>query len=326
MAQPTGPMMRRAALLLGAAAALPRPAMAQGARTIRVVVPFTPGGSSDLVARLLAPRLTERLGQTVVVENRAGAAATIGTDHVAKADPDGTTLVISTAAGNGLAPAVFPRLPYDPVADFTHIGFIGALPATLLVRPALGTPDFARFIAMARATPRPVTFGTGGHGTLNHITGELIALRTGARLEHVPYRGSAQALTDLLGGTLQAIVDALPQNISAIRDGSLVALGVTTRRRAEVAPEIPTFVEQGFPDIVAENWNGLSGPRGLSPAVVERLAAALRAALAEPGMAAQITAWGMVPGPETPAAFTAFVTEEVARWRPVVQAAGAAQG
>jgi tripartite-type tricarboxylate transporter receptor subunit TctC len=319
-----GPITRRTALLLGAPLALP--ALAQGTRPIRIVVPFTPGGSSDLVARLLAPKLTERLGQTVVVENRGGAAATIGTDLVAKADADGTTLVISTAAGNGLAPAVFPRLPYDPVADFTHIGFIGALPATLLVRPALGTPDFAHFVAMARSTPRPVAYGTGGHGTLNHITGELIALRTGAKLEHVPYRGSAQALADLLGGTLQAIVDALPQNIPAIRDGSLVALGVTTRSRAAVAPDIPTFVEQGFPDIVAENWNGLSGPRGLPPATTERLAAALRASLAEPAIAAQMTAWGMVPGPDTPAAFAAFVAAEVARWRPVVQAAGAVQG
>jgi tripartite-type tricarboxylate transporter receptor subunit TctC len=317
---------RRGSLGIGTALLLARPALAQGTRPIRLVVPFTPGGSSDLVARLLAPRLSEKLGQTVVVENRAGAAATIGTDHVAKAEPDGNTLVVSTAAGNGLAPAVYPRLPYDPVADFTHIGFIGALPATLLVRPALGTPDFARFVAMAHATPRPIAYGTGGHGTLNHITGELIALRTGAKLEHVPYRGSAQALADLLGGTLQAIVDALPQNIPAIRDGSLVALGVTTRSRAAVAPEIPTFVEQGFPDIVAENWNGLSGPKGLSPAVVERLSTALRAALAEPAVATQIANWGMVPGPETPASFTAFVTAEVARWRPVVQAAGAVQG
>lgn len=318
------PITRRAALLLGVPLALP--ALAQGTRPIRIVVPFTPGGSSDLVARLLAPKLTERLGQTVVVENRAGAAATIGTDLVAKAAPDGTTLIVSTAAGHGLAPSVFPRLPYDPVADFTHIGFIGALPATLLVRPALGTPDFARFVAMARAAPRPIAYGTGGHGTLNHITGELVALRTGAKLEHVPYRGSAQALADLLGGTLQAIVDALPQNIAAIRDGSLVALGVTTRSRAAVAPEIPTFAEQGFPDIVAENWNGLSGPRGLPPAVTERIAAALAASLAEPAIATQMTAWGMVTGPETPAAFSAFVAAEVARWRPVVQAAGAVQG
>ncbi|WP_170984841.1 tripartite tricarboxylate transporter substrate binding protein [Roseomonas sp. AR75] len=316
----------RRAALAAAALSLARPALAQGGRPIRLIVPFTPGGSSDLVARLLAPRLSEKLGQGVVVENRAGAAATIGTDQVAKAEPDGLTLLISTAAGNGLAPAVYPRLPYDPVADFTHIGFIGALPATLLVKPALGTPDFARFVAHARGVAQPIPYGTGGHGTLNHVTGELIALRTGAKLQHVPYRGSAQAMADLLGGTLQAVVDALPQNLPAIRDGRLVALGVTTRTRAAVAPDIPTFVEQGFPDIVAENWNGLSGPRGLAPATVQRIDAALRAVLAEPAIATQLTAWGMVPGPETPAAFTAFVAAEVARWRPVVQAAGAVQG
>jgi len=312
-------------MALGIAAAIAAPALAQG-RPIRLIVPFTPGGSSDLVARLLAPKLTELLGQTIVIENRGGAGATIGTDHVAKAEPDGLTLVISTAAGHGLAPSVYPRLAYHPVADFAHIGFIGALPATLLVRPAFGATTLSEFVAKARAVPRPIAYGTGGHGTLNHITGELMRLRTGAKLEHVPYRGSAQALADLLGGTLDAIIDALPQNIPAIRAGSLVALGVSTRSRAAVAPDIPTFVEQGFPDLVAENWNGLSGPKGLPPAMVDRLATALRAALAEPAIAAQLSAWGMVPGATTPAAFTAFVAEEVARWRPVVQAANAVQG
>jgi tripartite-type tricarboxylate transporter receptor subunit TctC len=304
---------------------LASPALAQGARPVRLVVPFTPGGSSDLVARLLAPKLSVLLGQNVVVENRAGAGATIGTDLVAKADPDGTTLVVSTAAGHGLAPSVYPRLPYDPVADFTHIAFIGALPATLLVRPALGVRSLEAFVARSRATPRPLAYGTGGHGTLNHITGVLIAGRTGARLEHVPYRGSAQAMADLLGGTLDAVIDALPQNIPAVRDGSLVALGVTTRQRASVAPEIPTFAEQGFADIVAENWNGISGPRGLPPAVVARLDAALRATLSDPSIAAQLAAWGMVPGPATQAAFAAFVADEVVRWRPVVAEAGAVQ-
>ena len=312
-------------MALGIAGAIATPALAQG-RPIRLVVPFTPGGSSDLVARLLAPRLTELLGQTIVIENRGGAGATIGTDHVAKAEPDGLTLVISTAAGHGLAPSVYPRLAYDPVADFSHVGFIGALPATLLVRPAFGATALSDFVAKARAAARPVAYGTGGHGTLNHITGELIRLRTGAKLEHVPYRGSAQALADLLGGTLDAIIDALPQNIPAIRAGSLVALGVSTRSRAAVAPDIPTFVEQGFPDLVAENWNGLSAPKGLPAAMVDRLATALRTALAEPAIAAQLNAWGMVPGAATPAAFTAFVAGEVARWRPVVQAANAVQG
>lgn len=314
----------RRVLLSGAAAmGLPRFAAGQGARPIRLVVPFTPGGSSDLVARLLAPRLTERLGQNVVVDNRAGAGATIGGDHVAKAEPDGLTLLVSTAAGQGLAPSVYPRLPYDPIADFTHISFLGALPATLLVRPALGVTTLPAFLERART--RPVNYGTGGHGTLNHITGALIALTTGAKLEHVPYRGSAQAMADLLGGTLEAVIDALTQNIPAVRSGSLVALGVSTRQRAAVAPDIPTFVEQGFPDLVAENWNGISGPRGLAPAMVERLDGAIRATLAEPAMARQLADWGMVPGPATPAGFSAFVAAEVARWRPVVQAAGAVQ-
>ena len=323
MANQSRPIGRRA--MVAGMGLMVAPALRAQGRPIRLIVPFTPGGSSDLVARLLAPRLTALLGQTVVIENRGGAGATIGTDHVAKSDPDGLTLVISTAAGHGLAPSVYPRLAYDPVADFTHIGFIGALPATLLVRPAFGATTIGAFIAKARAAPRPIAYGTGGHGTLNHITGELIRLRTGAKLDHVPYRGSAQALADLLGGTLDAIVDALPQNIPAIRAGSLVALGVSTRGRAAVAPEIPTFAEQGFPDLVAENWNGLSAPKGLPPAMVERLATALRAALAEPAIAAQLSAWGMVPGAATPGAFTAFVAEEVARWRPVVQAANAVQ-
>jgi tripartite-type tricarboxylate transporter receptor subunit TctC len=317
----------RSILALMAVAALVTPAAAQDARwpsrPVKIVVTFPPGGTSDLVARLLAPKLSAAFGQQFIVENRPGAAGIIGADVVAKSPPDGHTLLISTVGSHGIAPTLNRNIKYDAMTDFTHIALIGSTAHVLLVSPKLPAKSLQEFIALAKSKPGTIDFGSGGTGTINHIAGELFKTRAGIDITHVSYKGSGAAITDLRGNTIPAAFDALPANVGMIRSGELRALAITSAQRSPLAPQVPTFAEQGFPDVIVDNWVGLSGPARLPDEPVKRLAAEMQKALEAADVRAKMQEWGMTISYKGSAEFTSFVRADIARWRPVVIASGA---
>lgn len=292
-------------------------------RPVHLVVTFPPGGTSDLVARLLAPKLTASTGQVFLVENKAGAAGIIGSDAVAKAAPDGYTFVVSTPGSHSIAPTLNRNLKYDAMGDFTHVALIGALPHVLLVGPKSPFRNLKEFIAGAKQQPGKIDFGSGGTGTINHVIGELFKARAGIDIVHVSYKGSAAAMSDLRGSTVPAAVDALPANVGMIKNGDLRALAITSPQRSALAPDIPTFAEQGYPDVTVENWTGLSGPAKLPTDIARGLAEETAKALALPDVRSKVNEWGMNITYKGPAEFTKFVQGDIARWRPVIIASGA---
>jgi tripartite-type tricarboxylate transporter receptor subunit TctC len=317
----------RSFLALTALAAVAAPAAAQDARwpsrPVKIVVTFPPGGTSDLVARLVAPKLSTAFGQQFIVENRPGAAGIIGSDVVAKSPPDGQTLLISTVGSHGIAPTLNRNIKYDAAADFTHIALIGSTAHVLLVSPKVPAKSLQEFIALAKAKPGKIDFGSGGTGTINHIAGELFKTKAGIDITHVSYKGSGAAITDLRGNTIPAAFDALPANVGMIRSGELRALAITSSQRSPLAPQIPTFAEQGFPDVIVDNWVGLSGPARLPAEPVKRLASEMQKSLEATDVREKMQEWGMTVSYKGPADFTSFVRADILRWRPVVIASGA---
>lgn len=293
------------------------------ARAIKLVVTFPPGGTSDLVARLIAPRLSVALGQQVVVENRPGAGGIVGADAVAKSAPDGYTLVVSTVGSHGIGPTLNRNIKYDAVADFTHLTLIGAVPHVLLVNPKMPVKNLQELVALARAQPGRINYGSGGSGSINHVTGELFRSRAKVDIVHVPYKGSSAAITDLRGFTIPVAVDALPANLGLIKSGELRALAITSPQRSPLAPEVPTFVEQGFADVVVDNWIGISGPARLPEDVSRRLVAETGKILAMPDVREKLREWGMAMTVRTMSDFSAFVRADIAKWRPVIVDSGA---
>lgn len=293
------------------------------ARPIKLVVTFPPGGTSDLVARLIAPRLSAALGQQLVIENRPGAGGIVGADAVAKSTPDGYTLLVSTVGSHGIGPTLNRNIRYDAVADFTHVALIGAVPHVLLVNPKLPAKNLRELADLARAQPGRYQYGSGGTGSINHVTGELIKSRLRIDLLHVPYKGSGAAVTDLRGFTIPAAIDALPANIGMIRSGELRALAITSPRRSPLAPDVPTFTELGYPEIVVDNWIGVSGPAKLPDEIARRLAAEIEKVLAQPEVRDKLLEWGMATSFKAGPEFVAFVRADIARWRPVIISSGA---
>lgn len=313
-------MRRRAALAL---TLLPAMARAQGAwpsRPIRLVVPFAPGGTTDVVGRIVAEKLGTRLGQPVIVENRAGAGATIGAQLVARAEPDGLVLLVSSSTSHGVSPALYPNIPYDALRDFTHVGMIARSPSVLLVNPASPLRTLADFAAAARAAGE-VRFAVAGIGTSSHLAGVRLAMSLGVRTESIPYRGAGPALTDLMGGVVPAMMDSLPSSGPHVRAGSLRALAVSGAERAEGFADLPTLREGGL-DVVSYAWFGISGPAGLPALIVERLATELRAVLTDPATRTRLEELGGAPPDTTPESYTAFIRDELAAFAPLVRAAG----
>ncbi|WP_198375287.1 Bug family tripartite tricarboxylate transporter substrate binding protein [Neoroseomonas rubea] len=309
--------MRRRSLLAATLATPAIPAHAQP-RPIRLVVPFPPGGTVDLLGRLVAPELESRLGQTVVVENRPGAGGMIGSDAVAKSPPDGTALVISNIASHGVGAAVNRAMPYDPLRDFTHIGLIAAVPSALGVSAAGRFATLAQFLDAARAAPGSVRVGSSGNGTTGHAKTEMLARAARVELTHVPYRGAAPAVTDVIGGQTEGVIAAVAD---IGRNERLRLLAITSAERATRWPDVPTFKELGFPTLEANNWFGLSGPAGMDAAVAARINAALVAALATPAMAQRLADFGTTPNRMTPADYTGLVASELPRWAAIVREA-----
>jgi len=319
---PTLPRRAMPALLL---AGLARPARAQPAwpdRPIRFVIPYPPGGSTDVVGRLVGNALAEQLGQPVVIENRGGATATIGSLAVSQARPDGYTLLLSNIASHAIAATLFRSLPYDPVRDFTHIALLVTTPTILVVNKDFPARTLADVVRLSQSAPGGLDMASSGTGSSNHLLLVRFAELTGAKLNHVPYRGGGPAMTDVIAGTVPMMSDTLPSALPHLRGGAVRALAVSGPERSPLVPEVPTFRESGV-DLINLPWYGLSGPAGLDPAVRDRLAAAVRQVLEAPALRARLEELGSAPGNLGPADYTKLVAEEVGRWAPVVRASGA---
>ena len=303
-----------------AQAPAPAPVVMQGGdKTIRIVVPYPPGGTTDLLARAIAPRLGERLGQAVVVENKAGAGGVIGAQQVAKAAPDGRTLVFASIASHGIIPALQNPPPYDPVVDFTPITLVASTPNVLLANAELPTRDVRELIAMARAEPGKINFGSTSHGGSPHMSGELLESMADIKMQHVPYKGGAPMLIDLMGGQIPIAFDNLPSSMTYIKAGKVRALAVTTAKRWPGAPEIPTMAEAGVPGYEVDAWFGLLAPAGTPRAVIDELNRNVIAVLKTPEVEKLFFEQGALPVGNTPEEFGAFIRAELAKWSKVAK-------
>jgi len=310
--------------LLAAGLALPAVAAAQPAwpeRPIRWVVNFPPGGAADILSRALAEQIGGSLGQPIVVENRPGAGGMVGSDLVAKARGDAHLVIMSNAASHGIGPVLYRNVPYDPVADFIHVAMVGNFPSILCVGPNVQANTLADFVALAKAQGG-MNYGSGGNGTMNHLTGQLFARAAGITLTHVPYRGSAAAMTDTIGGQIPALMESLPTAMANIRAGRLRPLASSEPVADPALPGVPSFTEAGFPAAQSTNWFGFSTAAGIPDAVVARWAAVIGAALRSDAIRQRFAAIGVRPGTMDRAEYTAFIQGELARWRGVIQAAG----
>jgi tripartite-type tricarboxylate transporter receptor subunit TctC len=316
---------RRRVLHAGVALALPALARAQSfpARPIRLVVPFPPGGPTDIVARPLAQGLSEALRQQVVIENRAGAGGVIGADAVAKAPADGYTLLMATVGTHAINASLFRKLPYDPVRDFTALGLAATSPVAVVVPAAAPIASVAELVAAARKEPGQLAFGTAGNGTPGHLTGEMFAKAAGVDLRHIPYKGSAPAVTDLLGGQIPLMFDPVQSVLPHVQSGKLRALAVSSRARAAVLPQVPTLAEAGLKDFEAIAWWALFGPAGLPEPVAAALAAATDAVVRGDTFRERLGNLGVQPAAMTLAAFAEFHRAELAKWGRAVRDSGA---
>jgi tripartite-type tricarboxylate transporter receptor subunit TctC len=309
-----------AVLVLSLACAAPAALFAQAwpSRPVRIVVPFPPGGTGDLLGRLAARELQTALGQPVVVENRAGAGGAIGSDAVAKSEPDGYTLVLSNIASQAIGPAVNAKMPYDPVKSFTHVGLIAAVPSGIVVSATSPFQTLPQLLEKARSGPGAVRFGSNGNGTSSHIKLALLNRAAKVDITHVPYKGAAPATADLIGGQIEGLIAAVPD---VGRNDRLRMLAVTTEVRAARWPNVPTVRELGLAPLAASNWFGLSGPAGMPAAVADRINAALVAGLNSAETAERLRDLGAEPNRMDRAAYSAMVAADVARWAEVVRAA-----
>ena len=294
---------------------------------IRLVAGFPAGGLADVIGRLFAGPLGEALGTNVVVENRTGASGTLGADVVAKAAPDGLTLAVSHAIPFGFAPGVLPTMPYDPVTDFTHLAMLAEAPTITVVLARSPFANMAQLLDAART--RPVRYGSSGVGSAEHITGAVVGRAAGAtQLDHIPYRGSAPAMQDLLGGQIDTMNAPITTLVGQLQDGSLRMLATSGETRVRAFPQVPTLAELGYPQATHTQWIGLSGPRGLSAAVVERLIAAVPPIAALPGIQARLTEFASAPRSPVPAGaeFTRFVAGFRDHWVAMARAEGIVAG
>jgi tripartite-type tricarboxylate transporter receptor subunit TctC len=319
--------MRRAMLaaLATAAAAATLPASAQNwpSRPVRVLVPYPPGSGTDIIGRVLAEKLQAAWGQPVVVENRPGGGGTIGTEAGARAAPDGHTFLISDVGPLAMAPSLYARLPYDPVRDFEAVGLVARLPFVLVTHPAVPARTAAEFVALAKARPGGFAYASVGNGSATHLAMELFRASEGIELTHVPYRGSAPALNDLVAGQVAAMFVNTASSADLIREGRLRALAVGSRAPSPVLPGVPTLSQALGKDIEAGVWFGLLAPKGTDGEIVRRASADASRALGDPGVRARLEALGAEIAASGPAEFAALVAAERDRWAPVVRASGA---
>lgn len=320
-------LMRRRSLLALGLAACPGIARAQAypSRPVRIVIPFSAGGPTDIVARLIAERMSARLGQPFVVEPRPGAGGAIAAELVARSAPDGHTLLIGTATTHAVNPALQgDRLSFHPLRDFAPVAQVARVPIVLTVRPQLEAPDLPGFISMIRARPGQLNYGSSGTGSMGHLASVLLLQKIGAEATHIPYRGSAPMSADLVSGRLDFASDALASIVPFVRDARVRALAIATPDRATALPELPTFAQAGLPDYEAYTWNVVFAPAGTPSAILSMLNAALNAVVGEPDVVRRLEDMGQPPvRGTTPEGTAAFVAAELAKWAPVVRASGA---
>ena len=288
-------------------------------KAIRLIVPFAPGGNVDITARAIGPALAEALGQQIIIDNRGGAGGTIGADMVAKAAPDGYTLLMGSNSTVSVAPALYPKNPYDPVRDFAPISLVSEVPFVLVLHPSVPAKNAKELIALAKSKPGRMTMASAGTGSSNHLVGELFQSMTGTKLTHVPYKGSGPALVDLMGGQVDMHFDQLPSAIGYIKGGKIKPLAVTTQKRAAELPQVPTLAESGVRGFDASGITGLLAPANTSRAIIDRLNAAALKVLSLPATKERFASFGAVAIPGTPEQFAAFIKEDYAKWSKVVK-------
>jgi tripartite-type tricarboxylate transporter receptor subunit TctC len=308
-----------AAALLAALAGSAAVAQPYPAKPIRLVVPFPAGGATDVLARAISLRAAEKLGQAIVIDNRPGAGGTIGADVVAKAAPDGYTLLIATGSTHSIGPSFSSALPYDAVRDFTPMVDVARTSAVVVVPAQLGVRNLAAFVALLRANPGKYNFGSSGNGTFSHLSGELFKAQAGVFMTHIPYRGTGLVFTDMMAGQIHMLIDNYVTAQPHIRDGKLRVIGVTSLTRLPFAPELPTLDEQGLKGFEAGNWFGIYGPRGTPPDVVARVNAAFNQALREPELLQRLAALGATPTGGTPQQLARMVAADTARWARLIR-------
>ncbi len=291
-------------------------------RPVRLVVGYAAGGATDVIARLVAVKLGERLGQPVVVDNRAGANSNVGAELVAKSPPDGYTLYVFTIA-NTINASLYGKLGYDPQKDFEPIGLIAKIPNILVVNNNLPIKSVADYIRFAKESKDGITFASSGSGSSIHLSGEMFKMQTKLNMLHVPYKGSAPAVTDLLGGQVQSMFDNTPSALPHVQGGRLRAIAITSAQRSPLLPDVPTVAESGFPGFDVQSWFGLAAPAGTPKPIVERLNTELVKVLNAPDVRQRFQELAATPEPGTPEQMRSFATAEIQRWREVVKASGA---
>ena len=310
---------RRTLLALAALAPLPSIALAQSFpnKPIKLVVPYAPGGGADSVARIVSKKVSEQIGQPIVIENKGGAGSILGTDQVAKAEPDGYTLLLGQSGPISINPAVYKTLPYDPIKDFAPVTMMTGYPYILVVNADSPAKTLQEFVALAKARPDQMNYGSTGVGAANHLVAELFNSKAGLRMTHVPYRGTALAVADLLAGTLTMVFGDPVTVLPHIKSGKLRALAVTSLQRSPVSPEIPTVAESGYPGFEALAWHGILAPAKTPPEIVAKLNAEFVIALADPGVKELLVNQALAPVGSTPRAFADFIKTDIATWKAV---------
>jgi tripartite-type tricarboxylate transporter receptor subunit TctC len=318
------PALALALLALASAVTLPNQT-AQAAdypsRPIHLIVPYAAGGAADSIARILAKRMGKAMGQTIVVENRGGGGSIVGTEFVNKAEPDGYTLLLGQSGPISINPAVYKNLPYDPVKDFAPVSLTTTYPYVMVVNPSLGVKTLKEFVALARSKPGALNYGTTGVGAANHLVTELFDSKAGIKMTHIPYRGTALAVADLLAGQVQVVFADPISALSHVNSGALIALAVTSKERSPVAPAVPTMSESGYPGFDAVGWHGILAPAKTPPQIIARLYAEIEEALKDPETRTLLESQAMQIVGSSPEAFASFIKQDIAIWKEVADQA-----
>ena len=289
-------------------------------KPIRMIVPFTPGGSTDILGRTIGQQLNVAWGQPVVIENVAGAGGSIGADKVAKAPADGYTLLMGHIGTLAVTPSLYPKLPYDPIRAFAAVAWVARVPNMMVVHPSVPVKTVKELVAYVKANPGKVNYGSGGNGSAAHIATEYFKLQTQTQMQHVPYKGTAPAVTDLVAGQIQLMFTGVPAVINQVKAGQLRALAVSSPHRVAAVPDLPTVAENGYPGFEADQWYGIVAPAGTPPAIVKKLNLQINKLLASPEIATRLASEGAEPTPNPPEVFAKLITTELARWATVIKA------